>query len=382
MKILVHFVLRILTIFTDRLKLRNFGSLFLIVGLFSFSSAAVPLCSSFFLDAQAVLQTGEDTEKRITDIIDKDLVLKKSNLNPFARLVEDLESLYEESYNSENSIRHREELRAWKALQEQALSRDTSIEYHEYVELSCLYMLIATDIVKKSSSNFERSRKIAKKIADVLAANYPHLTYIFTSRALGANEFNRISGEPIFYVGLTNEKLYVDLTRMNPFVFFAHDMNHAAASLNLFGPNIPRKSTHLGFNEDYTFQSFPAFVMTEKQKEQIAFWSAQNVELRNKIFASLANERSELLKNSVNTLWFFLYHELSIKMTKHALKEELIRLSRLSDNLIYTTAEEMQDPSNWVYYMLKETMESQGIKSRKNILKGLREGIDWMLKEL
>jgi hypothetical protein len=42
----------------------------------------------------------------------------------------------------------------------------------------------------------------------------------------------------------------------------------------------------------------------------------------------------------------------------------------------------MQDPSHWVYYILKETMESQGIKSRKNILMGLREGIDWMLKDL
>lgn len=362
--------------------MRLFGAVFLIAVFFSFSAVTVPLCRSFYSDSQLVDRIDVKVEKRVTYIIDHNLNLNRSDKNPFTRLIEDLNDLYQESSTSENSIRHRDELRAWKHLQQEALSRGKPIEYQEYVELSSLYMLIANDIVNKRSSNFERSHKIAKQIADVLAANYPHFTYIFTSRELGAREFNQISGEPIFYVGITNERLHVDLTRMNPLSFFIHDMNHAAASLNLFGPNIPRESTDLGFKGEYVFQRFPAFKLTEDQKANVFFWVAQNIELRNKVFTSLANEKNELLNKSVNSLWFFFFHERTLKMTKQDLKLELMHLSRLEDDLIYISKEKMQNPSSWVYYFLKETMESQGVKDRKSVLKGIREGIKWLLEEL
>ncbi len=44
--------------------------------------------------------------------------------------------------------------------------------------------------------------------------------------------------------------------------------------------------------------------------------------------------------------------------------------------------EEMRDPTNWVYIFLRETMEHQGIKDPDQILRGLRQGIDWLLEEI
>jgi len=347
------------------------------------SASEKSMCLSIFSNAGSVTFKSDNVEKKISRIIDRDLNLENSYQNPFSRLIEDLDKIYRESIYSEKSINYRNALLAWKALQEKALAKWNDITYHEYVELNSLYMLITDDIVTKMPINFERSRKIAKKIADILASNYPHLVYIFTPRILGVREFNNNSGEPIFYIGLTNQKVYVDLTRMKPMNFYIHDMNHALASLNLFGDSIPRGYSHLGFNEDYTFQRFPAFELTRDQKKDIVFWTPKNIELRNRIFASLEAKSNSRLTSAVNSIWFFIYHERSLRMTEHDLKTELIRLSQLSDDLIYMTADRaMVDPINMIYYFFKETMESQGINDREQIIIGIREGIQWMLAEL
>lgn len=174
-----------------------------------------------------------------------------------------------------------------------ALTRKIQLEGHAIVERGDyrlpVFESIFKDIVKNPMTNriatifpsldgkTIRHFQELDLIPEAALAN-ENLVFVPTARALSTYDFNRLFRIPIHFLGISNERMYIDGVYMSPFEFFMHDRDHA------------REIYPLSRNWDPAYQ---------KNRDHLD-------ELFNTNFPKIQDVR---LQHTVHAYWFFIFHE-------------------------------------------------------------------------